>query len=450
MENPSQKLSLTARVFIGMFTGFLTGCLLQLLFDDSGDLRFSLLGLEFSTYVFFVDGIFNIIGQIFIASLKMMVVPLVFVSLICGTCNLSDPSQLGRLGGKSIGLYVLTTAIAISIAITMALFVSPGEGMNLPTENDYIAKEAPSLPQVIIDMVPTNPISAMAEGNMLQIIVFALLFGVAMAMSGKSGQRLASLFNDLNEVIMKIVTILMNLAPYGVFALMAKLFAVIEFGTIVALLKYFFLVLSVLAIHALIVYPTMLKVTTGLNPLLLLMKMRDAALFAFSTSSSSATLPVTLETARNKLGVDNSVASFTVPLGSTINMDGTAIMQGVATVFIAQVYGIDLSVTDYLMVILTATLASIGTAGVPGVGLIMLAMVLQQVGLPVEGIALIIGVDRLLDMTRTAVNVTGDCTVACIVAKSESQLNVDIFNDPKADKESENLSSKDFHKIDNA
>ncbi|XOV78265.1 MAG: dicarboxylate/amino acid:cation symporter [Aestuariibacter sp.] len=443
----SNKLSLTTKIFIGMIAGIVTGFFLQLLFDDSGDFSFSLLGINFSTYGIFVDGIFHVIGQIFIASLRMLVVPLVLVSLICGTCNLSDPSQLGRLGGKSIGLYIITTAIAISIAITMALFVSPGAGIELTTDAKYVANEAPSLGQVIINMMPTNPINAMAEGNMLQIIVFALLFGIAMTMSGKPGERLINVFNDLNDVIMKLVTILMNLAPIGVFALMANLFSTIGFDTIFSLIKYFVLVLVVLAIHAFVSYPVILKLLTGLNPRILLSKMKETALFAFSTSSSSATLPVTLETARKRLGVHNSVASFTVPLGSTINMDGTAIMQGVATVFIAQVYGVDLSVSDYLMVILTATLASIGTAGVPGVGLIMLAMVLHQVNLPVEGIALIIGVDRLLDMTRTAVNVTGDCTVACIVAKSEGKLDETTFNNPNAGDSDEEVHLSDFHKL---
>jgi Na+/H+-dicarboxylate symporter len=227
----------------------------------------------------------------------------------------------------------------------------------------------------------------------------------------------------------------MNLAPYGVFALMAKLFATIGIDTISSLLTYFVLVLFVLAVHALVAYPIILKLMSGLSPILLLKKVRDAVIFAFSTASSSATLPVTIETAIRKLGVNNSVASFTLPLGANINMDGTAIMQGVATVFIAQVYGVDLSVSDYLLVVLTATLASIGTAGVPGVGLIMLAMVLEQVNLPVEGIALIIGVDRLLDMTRTAVNVTGDCMVSCIVAKSEGELDLKTYRDPNAGRE---------------
>jgi Na+/H+-dicarboxylate symporter len=386
------------------------------------------------------------VGSIFIASLKMLVVPLVFVSLVCGTSSLSNPSKLGRLGGKSILLYVVTTAIAISLAVSFALLVAPGQGLNLTTESSFVAKEAPSLGQVIINMMPTNPINAMAEGNMLQIIVFAVLFGIAMTMTAEAGKRLVSVFEDFNTVIMKLVTILMNLAPYGVFALMAKLAATIGLETFSGLLKYFFLVLFVLFIHAFITYPIILKLLSGLNPVMLIRKMRDAALFAFSTASSSATLPVTMETAIKKLGVKRSVASFTVPLGSTINMDGTAIMQGVATVFIAQVYAVDLSLGDYMMVILTATLASIGTAGVPGVGLIMLAMVLQQVNLPVEGIALIIGVDRLLDMTRTAVNVTGDCMVACIVGKSENELDLAVFNDPNAGIKSEVVDFENVNK----
>ncbi|MBE0353574.1 hypothetical protein PPHE_a2710 [Pseudoalteromonas phenolica O-BC30] len=347
--------------------------------------------------------------------------------------------HVGRLGGKSIALYLTTTAVAITVAISLALLVSPGVGYDVPTEAAFDAKQAPTLTQVIINMFPTNPINAMAEGNMLQVIVFALLFGIAMALSGESGQRVAKVFDDLNTVVLKLVTILMNLAPIGVFCLMAKLFTTIEMALILGLAKYFFTVLAALFIHALINYSALLKVLTGLSPVRFLTKMKDACMFAFSTSSSSATMPVTLETATKKLGAHNSVASFTVPLGATINMDGTAIMQGVATVFIAQVFAVDLTISDYLMVILTATLASVGTAGVPGVGLIMLAMVLNQVGLPVEGIAIIMGVDRLLDMTRTAVNVTGDCMVTCVVAKSENEFDTHVFNDPNAAKNLEKL-----------
>ena len=432
-------LGLTGKILIGMVLGIITGFLFKALMGESGDFTLTAGEFTFSFKGFFVDGIFHIGGQIFVNSLKMLVVPLVFISLVCGTCSLSDPKKLGRLGGKSIGLYLLTTAIAITIAMTLALVINPGEGINMPSSSTFDAKQAPTLVDVIINMFPTNPINAMSSGNMLQVIVFALLFGIAMALSGDAGKRLTAVFEDLNTIILKLVTILMNIAPYGVFFLMAKLFSYIEGDLIVKLIFYFGTVLLALFIHALIVYPVLLKTFTGLNPQKFLNKVKELSIFAFSTSSSSATMPVTLETATKKLGADNKVASFTVPLGATINMDGTAIMQGVATVFIAQVFTVDLSFTDYLMVILTATLASVGTAGVPGVGLIMLAMVLNQVGLPVEGIAIIIGVDRLLDMTRTAVNVTGDCMVTCIVAKSEGEFDDAVFNDSDAGKEFENI-----------
>lgn len=438
----NNKFSLTTRIMIAMIAGIGVGIILQQILAGEPEFLIPLGFAEFPVRGFFVDGIFHVGGQIFIASLKMLVVPLVFISLVCGTCSLSDPKMLGRLGGKSILLYLTTTAIAITVAISLALLVSPGAGIDMPTTSSFDAKEAPTLAQVIIGMFPTNPIDAMASGNMLQVIVFALLFGIAMALSGEPGKRVAAIFDDLNTVILKLVTLLMNLAPYGVFCLMAKLFTDIQMGLIVELGKYFLVVVAALFFHALVNYTVLLKTLTGLNPIIFLTKMKDACMFAFSTSSSSATMPVTLETATKKLGAKNSVASFTVPLGATINMDGTAIMQGVATVFIAQVFAVDLTLSDYLMVILTATLASVGTAGVPGVGLIMLAMVLNQVGLPVEGIAIIMGVDRLLDMTRTAVNVTGDCMVTCVVAKSEGELDHSVFNDPNAAKElEENLST---------
>ncbi|OCQ23009.1 sodium:dicarboxylate symporter [Pseudoalteromonas luteoviolacea] len=438
----NNKFSLTTRIMIAMIAGILVGLMFQFSLGGKPELLIQLGLFDLPIRGFFVDGLFHVGGQIFIASLKMLVVPLVFISLVCGTCSLSDPKKLGRLGGKSILLYLTTTAVAITVAISLALLVSPGAGIDMPTTSSFDAKEAPTLAQVIIGMFPTNPIDAMASGNMLQVIVFALLFGIAMALSGDAGKRIAAVFDDLNTVILKLVTLLMNLAPYGVFCLMAKLFTDIQMGLILELGKYFLVVVAALFFHALVNYSILLKVLTGLNPVTFLAKMKDACMFAFSTSSSSATMPVTLETATKKLGANNTVASFTVPLGATINMDGTAIMQGVATVFIAQVFAVDLTLSDYLMVILTATLASVGTAGVPGFGLIMLAMVLNQVGLPVEGIAIIMGVDRLLDMTRTAVNVTGDCMVTCVVAKSENELDHSVFNDPDAAKElEENLST---------
>lgn len=414
------KMGLTARILLAMFLGIIIGAAIKYLFPTSCFVQ-----------LYITDGLFYIIGKIFIASLKMLVVPLVFVSLVCGTCSLHDTTKLGRLGVKSLGIYLITTALAVTLALIFAVLVSPGEGGNLQAV-EYIPKESPALKDVLINIFPANPIAAMAEGNMLQIIVFSILFGIAISLAGKPGKRIASLFYDLNEIIMKLVIILINIAPYGVLCLIARIFATFGFDTIRNLFTYFLLVLFVLILHCTLVYPLMLKLLAGLNPITFFKKMRSVMLFAFSTASSNATLPVTLETATRHLGVRNTIASFTLPLGATINMDGTAIMQGVATVFIAQVYNIDLSLTQYLSVILTATLASIGTAAVPSAGLIMLAMVLQQVGLPVEGIALIIGVDRLLDMTRTAVNVAGDCTVSCIVAKSEGEFDQAVFDDPNA------------------
>ncbi len=417
------KTNLTKNILIGMLAGVVVGLLLFLL------------GLNENSFVkaFVLDGILKIVGDIFVRSLKVLVVPLVLVSLICGTAAMDDVRRLGSVGVKTVGLYLGTTCIAISIALGLAMIFQPGEGFELTDEAvSYTAAEAPPLVEVIINIFPTNPIQAMAEGNMLQVITFAILFGIALVLSGEPGSRVLSIFKDLNEVIMKLVVLLMHFAPFGVFAKITLVFATTGYGAIKTLGLYFVLVLSALILHAIVVYPLLLKSLSGLNPILFFKKFRNAQMFAFSTASSNATIPVTLRSVEERLGVRNRVASFTVPLGATINMDGTAIMQGVATVFIANVAGVDLAFSQILMVIVTATLASIGTAGVPGVGLIMLAMVLQQVGLPVEYIGLIIGIDRLLDMVRTAVNVTGDATVSCIIAKSENEIDESIFSDPDA------------------
>ncbi|HFG1572074.1 TPA: dicarboxylate/amino acid:cation symporter [Vibrio cholerae] len=426
--NTKKPLSLTAKVILGMVAGILTGFAIRALFAGNGFVD-----------AYIVNGLFDVGGKIFIASLKMLVVPLVFVSLVCGTSSLKDLSTLGRMGSKTLGFYLATTAIAITLALTMGSLFQPGAGADLTAASNFTSAEAPSLGKVIVDMFPTNPISAMAQGNTLQIIIFAVLFGVAISAAGKPGERIAQVFNDLNEVIMKLVAMLMHLAPYGVFFLMAKLFTGLGLGAILNLAEYFVVLAGTLLLHAFVTYGLMLKTFAGLNPMVFFRKMEDAIMFAFSTASSNATIPVTMETVKNRLGVDNKVASFTVPLGATVNMDGTAIMQGVATAFIAQAFNIDLTMTDYLMVILTATLASVGTAGVPGVGLVMLAMVLNQVGLPLEGIALIMGVDRLLDMIRTAVNITGDACVSCIVAKSENAFDEARFADPKAGEKEETV-----------
>ncbi len=411
----SGRLSLTFKIVVGMTAGLAVGLLLNWV------------GVSGRVDAVLVNGLFHVGGSIFLASLKLLVVPLVFVSLVCGTAALDDVARLGRVGVKTLGLYLITTAIAVSLALIAASIVRPGAGFELTSDASFEAQQAPSLAQVLIDLFPTNPVQAMADGNMLQIIIFAGLFGIALTLSGEPGKRLVKFFDDLNSVIMRLVMLLMGVAPYGVFCLIAKVFALQGFAAMLPLLRYFFLVLAVLVLHALVTYSSILKTLAGINPITFFRKMRDPIALAFSTASSNATLPVTLETVEHKLGVKNSIASFTIPLGATINMDGTAIMQGVATGFIAQAYGIDLMPIDYLMVVVTATLASIGTAGVPGVGLIMLAMVLRQVNLPVEGIALVLGVDRLLDMVRTAVNITGDASVSCIVAASEGELSREIL-----------------------
>lgn len=406
----------TIAILIAMIVGALTGSVLNFNHNDFID-------------HFIINGVFEVIGQIFINFLKMLVVPLVFVSLICGVASLADISKLGRVGGKALLFYLVTTAIAIMIALSLAAIFAPGQNFSLQTaaEQTVTSVESPPLTQTLINIVPSNPVQAMAEGQMLPLIVFSLLFGIALVMTGAAGRRVEKQFNDYNAIIMNLVVILMKLAPLGVFCLLAKTFAIQGYEIIKPLLGYFSIVILALCLHLFVTYPLLLKIFTGQNILTFFKKMYPVQIFAFSTASSNATIPVNIENAERHLGVDNSIAAFTIPLGATINMDGTAIMQGVATIFIANVYHIDLTMGDFLAVVLTATLASIGTAGVPGVGLVMLAMVLKQVGLPVEGIALIIGVDRLLDMLRTLVNVTGDATITVVIAQSENALDQAVY-----------------------
>lgn len=416
------RAALTRNILIGMVVGLVLGSAIHALSLAETNVLM----------VYGVNGLIDIGGKAFVASLKLLVVPLVFVSLACGASNLSGGASLGRIGLKTILLYLCTTAIAITLALTVANIVNPGLGLSLTTDSTFVGKESPPLKQVILDIVPTNPIQAMAQGNMLQVIVFAILVGVAIAKCGEPGDRIRASLNDWNEVIMRLIMMLMWVAPAGVFCLMVTLFANMGFSAIADLIRYFLTVAGVLVLHFLLTYSLMVRFVANLSPIAFYRDFYPVMAYAFSTSSSNATIPITLETVEHRLGVRNEVASFTVPLGATINMDGTAIMQGVATVFIAQAYNIDISMTGYLMVILTATLASIGTAGVPGVGLITLALVLQQVGLPVEGIALIIGVDRLLDMMRTAVNVSGDAAISTVVAKSEGKFDMNVFNSDEA------------------
>jgi Na+/H+-dicarboxylate symporter len=413
-------MTFTQKILVAMAAGIVLG----VGFSTFGDMLQPVTG-------FLVDGVFNVVGRIFIALLQMMVVPLVLVSLVCGVTSIGNVRTMGRVGAKTLGLYLITTAIAVMIALAIATLLGPGRGFELAGEVAYEPRPAPPLAEVLIGMFPTNPVRALAEGQMLQIIVFALLLGFAISVAGEAGKRIAGIFADLDAVIMRLVLIVIKTAPIGVFALLVQTFASQGLAVFKPLAGYFLGVVLALVLHVALTYFGLLTLA-GLSVRRFFGKMRSVMTFAFSTSSSNATIPVTLETLEYSLGVRNAIASFTVPLGATINMDGTAIMQGVATVFIANVYGVDLHVTDYLVVIVTATLASIGTAAVPSAGLIMLAMVLTQVGLPVEGIGLIIGIDRLLDMLRTAVNVTGDSVVTCVVARTEGALDLGTFEDPAA------------------
>ncbi|MDE0491161.1 dicarboxylate/amino acid:cation symporter [Psychrobacter sp. A3] len=418
-----KNMGLTGKIIVAMVLGIILG-----LFINYSGLNAE--GGFVSTYI--TNGFLAIIGKLFVNSLKMLVVPLVLISLICGVCGIGDIRLLGRIGTKTFLIYMMTTALAIATAIGLGFLFGIGKGMEVETEAAFEAKSAPPLLDVFANIVPSNPISAMANGDMLSIIFFAILIGISILMVGKPAKGLVQSLELINEVILKMVTIIMNLAPYGVFALLTKAMAELGLDLIWSLLGYVAVLIGSLAFHFFITMMIVLKLFSGLSIKTFLAKMREVQIFAFSTSSSNATIPITLRTVTKRMGVNNSVASFTVPFGATINMDGTAIMQGTATIFIANIYGIDLGLTEYLTVILMSVLASIGTAGVPGVGLIMLSMVFAQVGLPIEGIGLILGVDRILDMLRTAVNVGGDAAVTAIVAKSEEKMDVTIYNDPEA------------------
>jgi len=431
-----KKASLTVKVLIGMGLGIVVGLIINLAgLNDTGSFV--------NTYI--VNGLFHVMGKLFVNALQMLVVPLVFFSLICGVCGIGNLSTLGRVGSKSFALYMLTTAVAIATAITIAAVSGIGKGMNQATDAAFAGKDSPPLTDVLINIIPKNPINAMANGEMLPIIFFSILLGISILMVGKKAQSAIEAAEVGNEIMMKMVTIVMAVAPYAVFALIAKSIADLGLDLLGQLAGYVAVLAGSLMVHLFITLMIVLKLFSGLNPLMFLKKVRNAQVFAFSTASSNATIPVTLRTVTQRLGVNNSVASFTVPFGATINMDGTAIMQGVATVFIANIYNVDLGISGYLTVILMSVLASIGTAGVPGVGLIMLSMVFAQVGLPIEGIGLILGVDRLMDMIRTAVNVSGDAVVSSIIAKSEGKLDLDIYNNPQAGA----LDTADVHLPDN-
>ena len=372
------------------------------------------------------------IGALFLNAIKMLIVPLVFVSLVAGITAMSDSAKLGRISVKTIAIYLVTTAFAVSIGLLFGALFTPGEGMNMVASGAQEAKQAPSLVQILVGLVPSNPVAAFAEGNILQIIVFAIALGVSMNLIGEKAAPAVKLFDSLAEVFYKLTDLVMRCAPIGVFALIAGVVASHGIEVLLPLAGVIGVIYLASITHMLLVYGGLLAVLARLSPLRFFRGAAPALAVAFSTSSSAGTLPVSIECARKNLGVSQGVAGFVLPVGATINMDGTAIYQGVLALFIAQAFGVDLNAGQYLMIILTATLASIGTAGVPGAGLIMLGLVLTSVGLPLEGVALIAGIDRILDMARTTVNVAGDLMTTTLVGSSEKELDRDIYNSDNA------------------
>jgi Na+/H+-dicarboxylate symporter len=414
-----KKLSLTSKIFIGLIAGLIVGIIFNL-WVPAGYVRDTV----------FVDGIFYLVGNGFIRLMKMLVVPLVFCSLICGASAIGDTKTLGKVGVQTIAFYLATTALAVTVAISVALLIQPGRGLDMSSiqTSEVTTAENTSAIDTILNIIPENPFNSLAEGSMLQVILFALIVGIVLAKMGERAELISNIFSQCNDLMMEMTNLVMSFAPIGVFFMLARTFANLGFDAFLPLIKYMGSVTFGLAIQCFVVYQILLFVLTRLNPVKFIKKFFPVMAFAFSTSTSNATIPLNIETLEEKIGVSRKISSFTIPLGATINMDGTSIMQGVAVVFAAQAYGIELGVQGYLTVIATATLASIGTAGIPSVGLVTLSMVFTSVGLPVEAIALIMGIDRILDMLRTAVNVTGDAVCTTIIANMNKALDRDRFS----------------------
>ncbi|ACV28557.1 Glutamate-aspartate carrier protein [Anaerococcus prevotii] len=417
-KNKKKKLGLSQQIFIALIAGLVVGILIHY-FMPAGHFRDDVL----------VEGIFYTIGQVFIRLMQMLVVPLVFFSIADGCRNLGDTETLGKVGVRIVLFYICTTALAIFLSLMLARIIGPGKGMNMSlgaNEFEVDGGEEFSLSKTILNFVPTNPIGALANGEMIQIIIFAVIVGLLIASMEDRLITLGNVVTEMNDLMMGMTMWVMKLAPIGVFFLISRTFASLGYDVIISMLSYMATVLGGLLVQLILVYMVLLTVFTRVNPINFLKKFAPVMTFAFSTASSNATVPVNIKTLE-EMGVDRKISSFTIPLGATINMDGTAIMQGVAVVFIANAYNIDLTAADFATVILTATIASVGTAGIPSVGLITLSMVLQSVGLPVEGIAMIMGIDRILDMARSAINISGDATGTIIVANSVGSFNKEKY-----------------------
>ena len=415
-----KKISLGNWILIGMVLGCIVGLFLNFYVKN-----------PFIKDTILINNVFYLGGNGFIRLMKMLVVPLVFFSIIVGVSSISDVKKIGTIGGRTILIYLITTALAITIALLIGLIIKPGLGLNLvaTTQSTNVTLNQ-TMTDTILNVIPENPFTALADGDMLPVIIFAVIIGIILAQLKEEVQLVSDLFSQSNTIMMEMTSLVMKFAPIGVFCLMARTFAGLGFEGLIPLGKYVICVLIGLAVQAFLVYPSLMTVLTRLNPIRFFRKFFSVMLFAFSSSASNATIPINIEKLE-ELGVSRDVSSFTIPLGATINMDGTAIMQGVAVMFAAQAYGMDLGTSALITVIFTAVLASVGTAGVPSVGLVTLTMVFNSVGLPVEAIGILFGIDHILDMFRTAVNVTGDAICTIIVSFKKKSLDTDVFNGKK-------------------
>ena len=414
-----KKLSLSTIIFIALLTGAIFGILIHY-FIPEGYFRDTIL----------INGILYVLGNGFIRLMQMLVVPLVFCSLVCGAMAIGDTKTLGTVGVKTIIFYLITTALAVCLALSVASLINPGLGMHETVSDTSAAVETTTInfADTLLNIIPKNIFNSLANGDMLPVIVFALFTGILLASMGNRVSTVANFFSQFNDIMMEMTTAVMKVAPVGVFCLIAKTFAGIGFDAFVPMLKYMGSVILALALQCFVVYQVLLFLFTRLNPFRFIRKFFPVMTFAFSTSTSNATIPLSIDTLFKKIGVSKRISSFTIPLGATINMDGTSIMQGVAVMFAAQAFGIQLTPSALATVVATATVASIGTAGVPSVGLVTLSMVLTSVGLPTEGIALIMGIDRILDMLRTAVNITGDAVCTTIIARQQGAFKKQVFD----------------------
>lgn len=400
-----KHLALWKKIFIGLCLGLIVG----LLFKD-------------------VALMLKPVGTLFINMIKMLIVPLVFATLVTGITSMEDLSKMRRIGIKTFSIYLITTAIAVAIGLAFGILFEPGSGVALSNTTAVAVKKAPPLIDTLLALVPTNPIDSLTKGDILQIIVFAIFLGISINLAGEKGRPVAVFFESFSETMFKMTEIVISFAPIGVFGLMAWVSASYGVDVLLSLAKVIACVYIASMIHMALTMGGGIALFAKLNPIRFFKGILSAQTVAFTTTSSSGTLPVTTSNTIHNLGVSKPIASFVLPLGATINMDGTAIYQGICVMFVAQAFGVDLTFANYLTIILTATLASIGTAGVPGAGLIMLSLVLTSVNLPLEGIAIIAGIDRILDMARTTVNITGDAMTSVLIAKSEGELDEKIYN----------------------